>query len=119
VQGLVAGVGLNVHARSFPSEIEGRATSLALLGRGEARREVLAAELLHAIGVAVARFEASRLAPFAGELARLDGLRGRRIAIGGARGTAAGVDGEGRLLVRGDDGAVRAVAAGEVSVLLG
>jgi BirA family biotin operon repressor/biotin-[acetyl-CoA-carboxylase] ligase len=117
VQGLVAGVGLNVHARSFPAEIEGRATSLALLGRGEVRREALAAELLYALGVAAARFEASRLAPFAGELARLDWLRGRRVLIGASSGTGAGMDGEGRLLVRGDDGAVRAVVAGEVSVL--
>lgn len=116
VQALIAGVGLNVHARSFPAELEGRATSLALLGAGDLHREALAAALVLAIEEATARFEAGRLSPFEGELARLDGLRGRRVAIGDVTGTAAGIDGEGRLLVRGDDGSVRPVVAGEVSV---
>jgi BirA family biotin operon repressor/biotin-[acetyl-CoA-carboxylase] ligase len=117
VQSLIAGVGLNVHTRHFPAELEHRATSLALLGCAGARREVLAAELLLALEEACARYEARRLAPFADDLARRDWLRGRRVSAGEAIGIAAGVDEEGRLLLCGDDGAVRSVVAGEVTVL--
>ena len=117
VQSSIAGVGLNVHARRFPAEIEHRATSLALLGCAGARREVLAAELLLALEEACARYEARRLAPFAGDLERRDWLRGRRVSAGEAVGIAAGIDEEGRLLLRGEDGVVRAVVAGEVTVL--
>ncbi|MCC6554954.1 MAG: biotin--[acetyl-CoA-carboxylase] ligase, partial [Polyangiaceae bacterium] len=119
VQALVAGVGLNVGAWSFPDEIAERATSLALLGARELGREALAAELIAAIGDAAARFEAGRLAPFGADLDRLDALRGRRVTVGEVAGVAAGIDGEGRLLVRDDGGALRAVVAGEVSVLPG
>jgi BirA family transcriptional regulator, biotin operon repressor / biotin---[acetyl-CoA-carboxylase] ligase len=119
VSSLVVGVGLNVGARSFPPEIEDRATSLALLGCDELSRELLAAALLSAIGDASARFEVDQLDPFAEDLARLDWLRGRCINVGGVAGVASGIDVDGHLLIRTAEGAIRAVAAGEVSVLLG
>jgi BirA family transcriptional regulator, biotin operon repressor / biotin---[acetyl-CoA-carboxylase] ligase len=119
VSSLIAGVGLNVHARRFPPELEARATSLALLGCLDLSREVLAAELLAALGDIVARFEAEQLAPFLRDLARLDWLRGRPVEVGGVAGVASGIDAEGHLLVRAADGAVRAIAAGEVSVAPG
>jgi BirA family transcriptional regulator, biotin operon repressor / biotin---[acetyl-CoA-carboxylase] ligase len=116
VVSLVAGVGVNVHARSFPGEIAERATSLSLLGAGGVDREALAARLLAAIGAAAASFEWDRLASFSGDLARLDGLRGARVEVDGVRGTAEGIDGEGRLLVRGEAG-VAVVTSGEVTRL--
>ncbi|XXX80566.1 biotin--[acetyl-CoA-carboxylase] ligase [Sorangium sp. So ce134] len=119
VSSVIVGVGLNVHASSFPPELSGRATSLAMLGIDDVPRELLAAELLQAIGDAAARFEAGRLAPFAEDLARMDWLRGRRVEIAGVAGVAAGIDPEGHLLIRGEDGVLRAVAAGEVSVVAG
>ncbi|WP_437993515.1 biotin--[acetyl-CoA-carboxylase] ligase [Sorangium sp. So ce145] len=117
VSSVIVGVGLNVHASSFPPDLSARATSLAMLGIDDVPRERLAAELLQAIGDAAARFEAGELAPFAEDLARMDWLRGRRVEVGGVVGVAAGIDPEGHLLVRGADGLLRAVAAGEVSVI--
>ncbi|AUX41507.1 biotin--[acetyl-CoA-carboxylase] synthetase [Sorangium cellulosum] len=117
VSSLIVGVGLNVHTRSFPPELSSRATSLALLGQGGVPRESLAAELIQAMGGAAVRFEAERLAAFAEELARMDWLRDRRVEVAGVAGVAAGIDPEGHLLVRGADGVLRAVAAGEVSVI--
>ena len=117
VQGLVAGVGVNVHASSFPEEIAARATSLALLGGEGLDRSRLAAQLLGAIGAAVARFEEDRLASFAADLERLDGLRGARVEVAGVRGIAGGIDGEGRLLVLEGAGAATAVVSGEVTLL--
>jgi BirA family biotin operon repressor/biotin-[acetyl-CoA-carboxylase] ligase len=113
VTSLVAGVGVNVHATSFPEEIAARATSLALLGVEGLDRSVIAARVIAAVGEAVARFEEDRLASFAADLARLDALRGARIDVGGVRGVGEGIDGEGRLLVRGER-VVTAVVSGEV-----
>jgi BirA family biotin operon repressor/biotin-[acetyl-CoA-carboxylase] ligase len=114
VVSLVAGVGMNVAAERFPPDLEGRATSLRLLGAVDLDRSTLAAALLAGIGEAVARFEAARLGPFLDELAGLDVLRGERVEVGGVCGVGAGIDGEGRLLVRAEGGEVIAVSSGEV-----
>ncbi len=117
VSSLVAGVGVNVHAASFPPEIAARATSLALLGAPGIDRSRLAAQLAAGILAAVARFEHDRLASFADDLDRLDGLRGAFVEVSGTRGIAAGIDAEGRLLVRGEGGLVTAVVSGEALVV--
>jgi BirA family biotin operon repressor/biotin-[acetyl-CoA-carboxylase] ligase len=117
VTGLVAGVGLNVHARAFPEEIADRAVSLAMLGDGPLDRSAIAASVLAAIANASARFEEDRLASFAADLARLDALRGARVEVSGVRGVASGIDAEGRLLVRADHGALTPVVSGEVALL--
>ncbi len=114
VVSLVAGVGVNVHAASFPDEIAARATSLALLGAAGLDRSALAARLIAAVGAAVARFEQGRLTSFAADLHRLDALRGALVEVAGVRGVAEGIDSEGRLLVRGESGALTAVVSGEV-----
>jgi BirA family biotin operon repressor/biotin-[acetyl-CoA-carboxylase] ligase len=115
VASLVVGAGVNVRATSFPPEIAGRATSLALLGCDGLDRSAIAAALIAAIGSAVARFEVDRLASFHDDLARLDGLRGAPVEVAGVRGVAEGIDREGRLLVRPDGGEVEAVVSGEVT----
>ncbi len=114
VVSLVAGVGVNVHATSFPEEIAARATSLSLLGGEGVDRSVLAARLVAAIAAAARRFEEDRLASFSGDLARLDGLRGARVEVAGVRGVAEGIDDEGRLLVRERGGEITPVVSGEV-----
>ncbi|MGK4005935.1 biotin--[acetyl-CoA-carboxylase] ligase [Sorangium sp. So ce1036] len=119
VSSVIVGVGLNVGTRSFPPELSARATSLSLLGVDDVPREVLAAELLQALGGAATRFEAGGLAPFADDLARLDWLRGRHVEVAGVAGVAAGIDPAGHLLIRGADGVLRGVAAGEVCVASG
>jgi BirA family transcriptional regulator, biotin operon repressor / biotin---[acetyl-CoA-carboxylase] ligase len=119
VVSLVVGVGVNVRSRAFPEEIAARATSLGLLGCLDLDRATLAAELLAALGDAISRFERERLQGFAAALARRDALRGRRVAVGGISGTAAGIDAEGRLVIRGDGGEITAVFSGDVLPLPG
>jgi BirA family biotin operon repressor/biotin-[acetyl-CoA-carboxylase] ligase len=112
VHSLVVGVGVNVHARSFPEEIAARATSLAMLGAEGLDRSAIAAELIQAIDDVSARYELNRLASFMDDLKRYDALRGLEVEVGGVRGVAGGIDEEGRLLVGGIP-----VVSGEVSIL--
>jgi len=116
VASVIIGVGVNVRALAFPDEIAHRATSLALLGAADLDRSTLAAALIAAIGAAVARYEADRLASFLPDLHRLDALRGASVQVGGVRGVAEGVDEDGRLLLRGPGGVVTRVATGEVVI---
>jgi BirA family transcriptional regulator, biotin operon repressor / biotin---[acetyl-CoA-carboxylase] ligase len=117
VVSLVVGVGVNVKTRAFPEGIAARATSLALLGCLDLDRATLAAELLAALGAAVARFEQERLVGFAAALARRDALVGRPVQVGAVAGVAAGIDAEGRLLIRGEGGETTPVFSGEAHVL--
>jgi BirA family biotin operon repressor/biotin-[acetyl-CoA-carboxylase] ligase len=114
VSSLIVGLGVNVHAASFPPELATRATSLALLGVADRDRSTLAAELLLAIGAAVRRFEEHRLQGFLAAITRRDALFGQLVDVASVRGTAAGIDAEGRLLVRGDGGVITAIVSGEV-----
>lgn len=114
VVSLVAGVGLNVRTRCFPAELSDRATSLALAGAGDLDRSAIAAALVAEVGIVAAAFEAAGLAPLLREIRAADFLRGRGVDVGGLRGTAAGIDDGGRLLVRDAGGVVHVVASGEV-----
>lgn len=116
VSSLIVGLGVNVHAAAFPPELAARATSLALLGVAESDRDrsTLAASLLLAIGAAVRRFEGLRLQGFLAAITRRDALLGQLVEVATVRGTAAGIDVEGRLLVRGEGGAITAIVSGEV-----
>jgi BirA family biotin operon repressor/biotin-[acetyl-CoA-carboxylase] ligase len=116
VSSLIVGLGVNVHATEFPPELAARATSLALLGVADRGRDrsALAAELILAIDAATRRFEQHRLAGFASAFARRDALVGQTVEIAGVRGTAVGIDGEGRLLVRDVLGVTTAIVSGEV-----
>jgi BirA family biotin operon repressor/biotin-[acetyl-CoA-carboxylase] ligase len=120
VDAVVVGVGVNVHTRSFDDDIADRATSVALVSGGGPppdRAKLLAAILaaldrdLHVVlsrglGLVRARLEA------------VDVLRGRRVRSDtGDAGVASGIDDDGRLLVRRDDGGVVGWAAGEVHMI--
>ncbi len=107
----VLGIGLNVStpAADFPAELSDIATSLAaVLGEAPDTEEVLAALL--------ARLDtrlASPLDEVLEEWRRRDALLGSEIHWNGGTGTAAGIAGDGSLLVDTDSGQV-ALAAGEV-----
>ena len=104
----VLGIGVNValEEADLPPELQGR---VATLGRGVTAVEAVLEELLAAL---------ERWLP-AGESAVLDAirtrdaLRGRAVRWSGGEGEAAGIDGDGRLLVRIEAGMV-ALEAGEV-----
>jgi BirA family biotin operon repressor/biotin-[acetyl-CoA-carboxylase] ligase len=116
----VIGVGLNVYTSVFPDELAPIANSLALAGGRELDRNRLAAEAVASIASACRELEAAldegRSPECLEEVARRDWLAGRPVRVGECAGDAAGIDGEGRLLVRRRDGTVEAVVSGEVSV---
>jgi BirA family biotin operon repressor/biotin-[acetyl-CoA-carboxylase] ligase len=116
VSSLVVGLGVNVRDEDLPPAIADRATSLRMLGCADLDRATLAAALLAAIGAAADRFVALGLAPFMRDLAARDVLKGSRVDVGGVSGVADGIDVEGRLLIRRDDGSLSRVVSGEVTV---
>jgi BirA family biotin operon repressor/biotin-[acetyl-CoA-carboxylase] ligase len=107
---VVLGIGVNVAVRDedLPAELHGRATGLGLQPGAV---EPFLAALLAALERRLAQDRAAILAAFA----ERDALRGREVRWQRGHGVAAGVDGEGRLLVDAADGNGRvALHAGEV-----
>jgi BirA family biotin operon repressor/biotin-[acetyl-CoA-carboxylase] ligase len=120
VEAVVIGVGINVHTRAFPEEIARRATSIGLASRTGAsppdRAQILGDALAALDGdlhVVVAR----GLGAVRARLDAADALRGRRVGCDGDEGVASGIDEEGRLTVRRDDGVLARWVAGEVHLI--
>lgn len=116
VEALVVGIGINVHTRDFPDDIANRATSLSLAGTGlrpPDRAEVLL-DVLSGLERDVSLVAARGLGLVHARLTRADALFGKPVASEGTSGVGAGIDLEGRLLVRGDDGVIRKLVSGEV-----
>ncbi len=120
VEAVIVGVGINVHTRHFPDEIADRATSVALVAGGGAvpdRAEILAdalASLDRELHLVVAR----GLTLVRARIEAADALRGRRVQNeSGDAGVACGIDEDGRLLVRRDDGVIAKWSAGEVTLV--
>ena len=113
VSSLIVGVGLNVHATSFPPDSRhARPRSRSSASRRDRDRSALAAELILAIGAAV-RASRRSASSFLAAIARARRALRARVDVAGVRGVAAGIDAEGRLLVRGEGGAVTAIVSGE------
>ena len=107
---LGAGVNVAVDPGALP---EGLRASAGTLGRAPADLEPILHELLAAL-------EARLREPAGATVTALrtrDALRGRQLRWDGGAGTGAGIDAEGRLLVRGADGATMALDASEVHLL--
>jgi len=104
----VLGIGLNVAIEldTLPEDVRARA---ATLGRPPAALEATLDELLRALGARLAEPAEAALAA----LRERDALAGRSIRWDGGEGVAAGIAGDGALLVRTADGEAR-LAAGEV-----
>lgn len=119
----VAGIGVNVnHSRSdFPEELITKATSLreASASAGELDRQKVAAALLRQLDALYGQLSGNFAAVVAEAEARSI-LIGREIEMQGVdvplRGIAEGLEPDGRLRVRGEDGSVRLVSGGEVSI---
>ncbi|MDB4943506.1 MAG: Biotin operon repressor / Biotin-protein ligase [Labilithrix sp.] len=120
VEHVIVGIGLNVHSRALPDEVATLATSLALasgdpssLDRAELLADILES-LARDLDVAAHR----GLASVHARLAEHDALAGcevESVEDGAAlRGVAAGIDVDGRLLVRGEDGVIVRVSSGEM-----
>jgi BirA family biotin operon repressor/biotin-[acetyl-CoA-carboxylase] ligase len=106
----VLGIGVNVAIApdDFPPELRDRATSLA--GAKAEQVEPTLAQLL----AALERWLPAATTDLLDAYRARDALRGREISWTGGSGRAAGIDGEGRLVVAMDDGGQTALDAGEV-----
>ena len=105
----VLGVGVNVAVRveDLPAELHATA---ATLGRDPSAVEPFLADLLTALDRTLALAPADVLEAWRAR----DALAGREISWSGGSGTAAGIDGEGRLVVELPDGGRTELHAGEV-----
>lgn len=108
----VLGIGVNVAVDTSDLPPAVRATAATLASPPECV-EPLLLELLAGLERQLAASPADVLA----EWARRDALKGRPVAWAGGRGIAAGLDETGSLRVRGDDGALSLLDAGEVHLL--
>ena len=103
----VLGIGINVAVREFPGELRDVAASL---GREPSDIEPLLAALLEQLEHWIAAPAEAVLDAWRSR----DALRGRPVRWAAGEGTAAGIDGDGRLVVELTDGGTTALDAGEV-----
>ncbi len=115
----VAGIGVNVNHPAFPPEIATEATSLRLAsGRAQSREEILVA-LLPAIDSFCHMLAEGGPQPILELFARHSSyVRGKRVRVeqsgGTLTGTTAGLDANGFLKLRADDGSESLILAGGV-----
>jgi BirA family biotin operon repressor/biotin-[acetyl-CoA-carboxylase] ligase len=111
---IVVGIGINVHASSFPEELRARATSLLLAG-ADVDRAALFLALCKSLTRRVAMLRSGEAAIVADAAAR-DALLGRAITIDGEPATALGLAPNGSLRVRRPSGVETTCVAGEVAL---
>ena len=120
VEAVVVGAGVNVHTRVFPEEIEERATSVSLVSGEPPDRDALLGDILEGIDHDLHVVLARGLGVVRARVDAADALRGRGVRNdSGDAGVASGIDDEGRLLVRRDDGVLTRWSAGEVHLVTG
>jgi len=116
---IIAGIGINVNQTKFPDELSNIATSLCIASGRTHSREVLLGELLLKIDHYCALLEREGRRPILDRFARASSfVSGRRVEVdlgnGAVRGTTAGLNDAGFLVLRRDDGAHEVVLAGGV-----
>lgn len=118
---VVTGMGINANMEEFPEEIGRTATSLLIESGKKVKRSELAGAVMKAFETYYDRFMET------GDMSGLLDIYNGRLANAGSpvrvlapgneyTGTALGIDETGELLVRMEDGEVRRVISGEVSV---
>lgn len=116
---VVVGTGLNVGKNAFPPEIAHRATSLeAELGRKVSRAAILRA-YWHEMETAMALLEEKGLKGILADYEKRSCTLNSRVRVQGTvemEGIAVSMDDSGALLVKDDQGTVRRILAGDVSV---
>lgn len=118
---VVPGIGINVNQEEFPEDIRSVATSLKLECGGTVSRSRLIGAVLKAFeGFYETFMETGDLSGLMEEYSRRLVNRGRGVRVlapgNEYTGTALGISRTGELLVQADDGSVRQVLSGEVSV---
>jgi BirA family biotin operon repressor/biotin-[acetyl-CoA-carboxylase] ligase len=118
VEAVVVGIGINVHTRIFPADLEDRATSVARVSETPPDRAVLLADVLAGLDRDLHVVGGRGLGLIRARLIAADALDGRAVrSDGGDEGTACGIDDDGRLLVRRPSGALVRWSAGEVHLI--
>ncbi len=119
---LVLGIGVNVNMelRSLPVDVEAVSTTLAREAGQEIDRTLLLRSLLRELDKWYASFLANEQ-DILREWMSLNITVGSRVQVSGAgriiEGLAQRIDGEGRLIIRQDDGSFQTVAAGDVTIV--
>ena len=117
---IIAGIGINVNQAQFPAALEGIATSLRIASGGRSHsREQLLVELVNGVENYCALLERDGRQPILEMFARASSfVNGRRVDVdlesGIVRGTTAGLNDAGFLILRRDDGTENVVMNGGV-----
>jgi len=110
----VAGIGINISQRAFPSDLKHLATSLALETGLDFRRDDILEALLHHIPEQTSRTTEEVIATW--EQAST-WARGKQVIVDEVKGITAGLDPRGFLLVRTETGETQTIYAGGVRAL--
>jgi BirA family biotin operon repressor/biotin-[acetyl-CoA-carboxylase] ligase len=129
VEFVVVGIGVNLNSElaDFPPELHERATSVLMASNKRLERARFAGDLMARLETCYERFRQDGFGALASEWGSRSALAGREITVDGAggvvRGTYAGIDSEGALLLKeegdGGGGTTRRVLAGDVTILGG
>ena len=117
---IIAGIGINVNHEQFPDELSSIATSLRIASGGrEYSREDLLTELIFSVESYCALLEKQGREPILKMFARASSfVSGRRVDVdlgsSVVRGTTAGLNDSGFLILRTDDGSENVIIAGGV-----
>jgi BirA family biotin operon repressor/biotin-[acetyl-CoA-carboxylase] ligase len=127
VEFVVVGIGVNLNSEltDFPPELHERATSMLIESGRQVDRAAFTALLLARFERCYERFRSEGFGALSKEWAARSALTGRDITVDGAgglvKGSYAGIDSEGALLLKepGEDGRVHRVLAGDVTIIGG
>ena len=113
----VIGIGLNINHESFPTELEGIATSLRIATGQLQSRNALLIAILHALDFELTQLQAHQPDLLSRFTAASTWVSGKPVQVperGGYSGITAGLDADGYLLVDASDGIRRTVHSGGV-----
>jgi BirA family biotin operon repressor/biotin-[acetyl-CoA-carboxylase] ligase len=122
VRHIVLGIGIdaNMELEALPPDVRAQTTTLAVEAGGKIDRTAFLQQLLRELDQQYRVFLANEQ-DILTEWKTLNITTGNRVAISGAgeilEGVAQGIDDEGRLVIRQDNGSVRTVAAGDVTIV--
>jgi BirA family biotin operon repressor/biotin-[acetyl-CoA-carboxylase] ligase len=117
VDAVIVGIGVNVHTRAFPPELEAIATSVALALPPNApppERAVILADVIAGLDRDAEHVAARGLGLVHARLTAADALSGKPVRGERGEGTAEGIDVDGRLMVRDGAGVLHRWVSGEV-----
>ena len=120
VHHVIAGIGVNLNTRRFPRELRTKASSLLLLTGRSIDRARFTAGLLAALEARYGRYLSVGFASVRTEWESYSCLTGTEVRVQGpggeVTGRVLGLDDDGALRLRGPDGGITRIVAGEVTV---